>query len=148
MKQIRDMAGMRQKLTIWAPRDQREHMAQACQRARVDHDLLPQARRLLDLPSTGNSSPDDSWKELLRKAFTDVALQSSMHCARERAKARVEAALKEIGVAKEQLDSDDDAYEPKVGCSNSIQQGRACATLDRQKAFFQSYGEPSSFKIT
>lgn len=96
MKQIRELAGMPQKLIIWAKRDQKEHMAQACQRARVDHQLLPQARRLMELPATGQLSPDEGWKELLHKAFTDPELSAGMQTARERAKKRVQAALNEI----------------------------------------------------
>lgn len=113
MKRIREMAGVPKTLVIWAPRDQKEHMAQACQRARVDHELLPQARRVMGLPVTGQTSPDESWKELLCKAFTDPAIRNSVLCARERAKDRVKAALKEVASPEKDADQEDGELETK-----------------------------------
>lgn len=114
MKQIRELAGMPQKLIIWAQRDQKEHMAQACQRARVDHQLLPQARRLMDLPATGQISPDEGWKELLRKAFIDPELCNDMRTARERAKNRVQATLNEIGSAQKDTSIEEEGPETRI----------------------------------
>eukprot|EP00892_Ulva_mutabilis_P005400 jgi/Ulvmu1/3231/UM015_0272.1 len=111
MKKVRELVEVPQKLVIWAQRDQKEHMAEACQRASVDHMLLPQACRVMELPATSHKSIHQRWKELLRKAFTDPDLREHMRIARDRAKTRVQAALKEVGTPHKDGTEDADDVE-------------------------------------
>lgn len=105
------MAEIPKRLVIWAQRDQKEHMAEACQRATVDHHLLPQARRVMDLPETERATTHERWIVLLRTAFSDPALHDSMHSAIDRAKKRVQAALKEVGSPQKDGTEDQDHAE-------------------------------------
>lgn len=113
MKKVRELAELPTRPVIWTQRDQKEHMAEACQRATVDHQLLPQARRVMGLLKTDEASIDTRWKELLQRAFADPALRDDMVSARDRAIQRVQAALKGLGTPQKDATEDEDCAEAK-----------------------------------
>jgi ATP-dependent exoDNAse (exonuclease V) beta subunit len=94
--EIRRIADLPAHLHIWEPTQQRANMAQAVLCARVDHDLLVQVLRHLDLDPTGYTSADAGWRAALHKAVTDARFTDLVHKARDIAHERLIDSLSEI----------------------------------------------------
>lgn len=134
-REIRELT-QRQRVTVWDNKEQRAQMGDAIQRTLIDYNLLPAARKCLDLPSTGYESPLESWADLLNAAFSHDTLKKPLTAAKERARERVSEVLKELSVPEAAGDEEDVAQSgPK---EQTVQQKNIAAELSHSAADYGS----------
>lgn len=132
-------AGFKRSVTIWSKSQQQAHMMQAVLRAKMDHSLLPQLRRVLDLDVTGTLSADSSWVEVLATAIQRPALKGEMLAARGVAMERLRETVSMLKGKGAMPDDADDMPAPskkkKAPCPGVTRQASCWAYIPLLQPF-------------
>jgi hypothetical protein len=119
---ISRLAGFSFSLNIWDTPQQVANMSHALMRAKVNHSLLPLARRHLGLDPTGFPDFDAGWQQLLKAAMQDdkwrLILFEARRVALERLVDTVDDIRKQRNASKHGRtpDDDDDALPAQAPC--------------------------------